>query len=300
MSTLCQVNLQNQSLAITNSLASLHYVPASQQTTNLSLQPRVSAMTLMLTLCNNNKVHYFCHVLINAMSAHMIHINLNTIFYTHVQHSPTKTVYIRYYIWKHTHTHTHTHTHDCSRNWVLISVGVEILWEVEGFQFGFRWHGWAVSNSVSQCVWEWIPIVGSKAREIVKTMSLAFVLLDFQHKGVRRGATLTLWLQWHWCWHCLQWHWLQCWHCLQWHRCWHCLQWHRCWHCLQWHWHCSQWHRLFANTLALCSQWHRYSICKHTGTLFAMTQTLCLQWHWHCTHMRLHQAVLPIAATVCW
>ena len=45
------------------------------------------------------------------------------------------------------------------------------------------------------------------------------------------------------------------------------LQWHRCWHCLQWHWHCSQ--------------WHRYSICKHTGTMFAMTQTLCLQTHWH-------------------
>ena len=38
---------------------------------------------------------------------------------------------------------------DCSRNWVLILVGVDILWEEEGFQFGFkRWQGWAVSNSV--------------------------------------------------------------------------------------------------------------------------------------------------------
>ena len=38
-------------------------------------------------------------------------------------------------------THTHnTHT-DCSRNWVLILVGAKILWEEEGFQFGFkRWH----------------------------------------------------------------------------------------------------------------------------------------------------------------
>ena len=37
------------------------------------------------------------HVLINALSAHMIHINLNMIFYTHVEHSPTKTIYIKYY-----------------------------------------------------------------------------------------------------------------------------------------------------------------------------------------------------------
>ena len=37
------------------------------------------------------------HVLINALSAHMIHINLNIIFYTHVEHSPNKTIYIKYY-----------------------------------------------------------------------------------------------------------------------------------------------------------------------------------------------------------
>ena len=37
------------------------------------------------------------------------------------------------------HPHTHTHTpNDCSRNWVLILVGVEILWEEEGFQLGFK------------------------------------------------------------------------------------------------------------------------------------------------------------------
>ena len=33
---------------------------------------------------------YIYHV-INALSAHMIHINLNVIFYAHVEHSPTKT-----------------------------------------------------------------------------------------------------------------------------------------------------------------------------------------------------------------
>ena len=67
---------------------------------------------------------YIYHVLINALSAHMIHINLNMMFYTHVHdvaHSPTKTIYIKYYTTKeeeeeerkkapHTHTHTHTMT----------------------------------------------------------------------------------------------------------------------------------------------------------------------------------------------
>ena len=60
-------------------------------------------------------------------------------------------------------------------------VRMEILWEEEGFQFGFkRWQGWAVSK----VLWEWIPNA-SKAREGAKAMSLAFVLLDFQHAGVR-------------------------------------------------------------------------------------------------------------------
>ena len=40
---------------------------------------------------------YIYHALINALSAHMIHTNLNLIFYTHVEHSPTKTVDIKYY-----------------------------------------------------------------------------------------------------------------------------------------------------------------------------------------------------------
>ena len=60
---------------------------------------------------------YIYHALINTLSNHMIHINLNTIFYTHVEHSPTKTIYIKYYKKKNlkkprtTNTCTHTHTH---------------------------------------------------------------------------------------------------------------------------------------------------------------------------------------------
>ena len=50
---------------------------------------------------------YIYYALINALSAYLIHINLNMIFYTHVEHSPTKTIYIKYYTEKHTlHTHT--------------------------------------------------------------------------------------------------------------------------------------------------------------------------------------------------
>ena len=41
---------------------------------------------------------YIYHVLINALRAHMILIDLNMIFYTHVEHSPTQTIYIKYYM----------------------------------------------------------------------------------------------------------------------------------------------------------------------------------------------------------
>ena len=40
---------------------------------------------------------YIYHALINALSAHMLHINLNMIFYAHIEQSPTKTIYIKYY-----------------------------------------------------------------------------------------------------------------------------------------------------------------------------------------------------------
>ena len=65
---------------------------------------------------------YIYHALINALStqSHMIHIydiNLNMIFYAHVGHSPTKTIYIKHYTEKKINTQvlygkTHTHTHN--------------------------------------------------------------------------------------------------------------------------------------------------------------------------------------------
>ena len=50
----------------------------------------VSVMLLIIIM-------YIYHALINALSAHMIHINLNMIFYTYVEHSTIKTNYINYY-----------------------------------------------------------------------------------------------------------------------------------------------------------------------------------------------------------
>ena len=55
----------------------------------------------------------------------MICINLNTIFYTHVEHGQTKTIYIEYYMEKQTHTlHTHTHTHNDYQK-----LGTDISWD---------------------------------------------------------------------------------------------------------------------------------------------------------------------------
>ena len=58
---------------------------------------------------------YTYHALINALSAHMIHVNLNMIFYTHilytyVEHSPTKTICIKYYKKQNKKRTTNTHT----------------------------------------------------------------------------------------------------------------------------------------------------------------------------------------------
>ena len=88
-------------------------------------------------------IMYIYHALVNTLSTHVIHINLNMIFYTHVEHSPTKTTwsfcFFKYALPTHTHTPTYTHPHnDSSWNWVLILVRMEILGEEEGFQFGFK------------------------------------------------------------------------------------------------------------------------------------------------------------------
>ena len=59
-------------------------------------------------------IMYIYHALINALSAHVVHINLNMVFYTHVEHSPTKTIYIKYYTKTKTKCTTHVCTHTCT------------------------------------------------------------------------------------------------------------------------------------------------------------------------------------------
>ena len=93
------------------------------------------------------------------------------IFSTQVEHSPIKS-YLHKVLYGNARAYTHTamnsNVHDtdqyhtcvrrhtlimASSNWVLILVGAEILWEVKGFQFGFKgWPGW----TVSKVLWEWI------------------------------------------------------------------------------------------------------------------------------------------------
>ena len=43
---------------------------------------------------------YIYHELFDTQSVPMIYINLNTIFYTHVEHSHIKTIYIKCYIYE--------------------------------------------------------------------------------------------------------------------------------------------------------------------------------------------------------
>ena len=40
---------------------------------------------------------YIYSVLINPLIAHMIHINLNTVFDTHLEQSSTNAIYMKYY-----------------------------------------------------------------------------------------------------------------------------------------------------------------------------------------------------------
>ena len=66
---------------------------------------------------------YIYHAHISAPSAHMIHINLNMIFYTHVQYYQNNLHKVYGKTNKHaTHTVTIAET-----QWVLILVGMKIL-----------------------------------------------------------------------------------------------------------------------------------------------------------------------------
>ena len=64
---------------------------------------------------------------------------------------------------------------------------MEILWEEESFQFGFkRWQGWAVSK----VLWEWIPNVGSKARENCGSHEPCVCIVGFPACGCQKKSVV--------------------------------------------------------------------------------------------------------------
>ena len=57
---------------------------------------------------------YVYHVLFNALNIHMKHINLNTIFCTHVSRAQSYQNSLHKVLFGNTHTHTHARTHACT------------------------------------------------------------------------------------------------------------------------------------------------------------------------------------------
>ena len=66
-------------------------------------------------------IMYIDHALSNTPSTHMMHINLNMIFYTHIEHSPTKTTPTKHHTERQPpphHTHTQNHNEfKCVWHW---------------------------------------------------------------------------------------------------------------------------------------------------------------------------------------
>ena len=59
-------------------------------------QDRVVRTTCVSSvLCGKQVIIKIITYIHHVLSAHMIHMNLDTIFYTHVEHSPTKTIYLK-------------------------------------------------------------------------------------------------------------------------------------------------------------------------------------------------------------
>ena len=65
---------------------------------------------------------YIYHPLINALSAHMIHINLNMIFYTYKAQSYQNNLHKVLYGKTNKHTH-YTHTHTCTHTMTVAKTG---------------------------------------------------------------------------------------------------------------------------------------------------------------------------------
>ena len=101
---------------------------------------------------------YIYHALINALSAHTIHINLNMILYIYTRRAQsyqnnlhkvldadTHTHILSLYL-THTHTHTHARARARSRNWVLTLVGAKYCEKRKVFSLALK------DDRVEQCL----------------------------------------------------------------------------------------------------------------------------------------------------
>ena len=75
---------------------------------------------------------YIYHAPISTLRAHMIHINLNMIFYTHVEQSPTETIYIKYY----TDTQKKHYTCTTHTQWLQQKLGTDSSWDENSVRRG--------------------------------------------------------------------------------------------------------------------------------------------------------------------
>ena len=146
---------------------------------------------------------YIYHALINALSAHMIHINLNMIFYTHGEHSPTKTTLTTWELkliqlsWLTGHKNQVTCLHTCCIQDPpdTVSWAVPSPWALVGdssFRLGRESGDWPWNTQQARCrvgsalvyvminlttqeTWQWlISILGYKHRSSNKKTSMQY------------------------------------------------------------------------------------------------------------------------------
>ena len=154
---------------------------------------------------------YIYHMLINALSAHMIHSNLNTTFYTHVEDSLTKTIYIRYvcvcvcvcvfpyiipvwyyiYMETHTHTHAHTYTHTHTHTHTLIHTHTHTRTHSHTHTHTHT-HTWFGEETL-YCVWHWsllnkLLVVADSVRMVWELLSVAADMVSVDQVSCTRST----------------------------------------------------------------------------------------------------------------
>ena len=86
-------DLRDRQITKTLSKTTGRYVTLKPRTPTVAASFNESLLSLIDTMSRSDRkkkriIMYIYHALINALSAHMIHINLITVFYAHVEHVP--------------------------------------------------------------------------------------------------------------------------------------------------------------------------------------------------------------------